>query len=436
MKRSARARSRRARGADAAAALVIGPRIVRCARFASGRRAHAAASTSRARSQDALDGARRAAALVFVPHTTAGLTINEHADPAVARDFEAALERIVGDDWGWEHIEDPEAERALARPRGADGAAGRHPARRRPARARHLAGDLLLRVRRAARPHGLRDARCVDRGRGAHASASGRRRPSPISASASSRGRSPASSGRTARARRRRCARCSGSSTRTRARATVLGQPYRELDRPLDRVGAVLEASEVPPGPLGPEPPARARRGGRLPRSRVDEVLALVELTAAAKRRVGRLLARDAAAARARAARCSATRECSSSTSRPTASTRRASAGCATSCARSPTRPDDPGLEPRALRGRADRRQRRDHPPRPARHAGAVARCSRGVAGGDARAQPGRATGCASCSRAAGRDATTLDADGSLVATRRRRASARSPRRTASSCTS
>ena len=49
-----------------------------------------------------------AAALVYVPHTTAGVTINEHADPAVARDFEAALERIVGDDWGWQHIEEGE----------------------------------------------------------------------------------------------------------------------------------------------------------------------------------------------------------------------------------------------------------------------------------------------------------------------------------------
>ncbi len=52
---------------------------------------------------DSLDSA--SAALLFVPHTTAGLTINEHADPAVARDFEAALERIVGDEWGWQHIE-------------------------------------------------------------------------------------------------------------------------------------------------------------------------------------------------------------------------------------------------------------------------------------------------------------------------------------------
>jgi secondary thiamine-phosphate synthase enzyme len=52
---------------------------------------------------DEADGA--SAALVFVPHTTAGVTINEHADPAVARDFEAALERLVGDSWGWQHVE-------------------------------------------------------------------------------------------------------------------------------------------------------------------------------------------------------------------------------------------------------------------------------------------------------------------------------------------
>jgi secondary thiamine-phosphate synthase enzyme len=53
----------------------------------------------------AVQGADGAAVLVYVPHTTAGVTINEHADPAVARDLERALERIVGDGWGWEHIE-------------------------------------------------------------------------------------------------------------------------------------------------------------------------------------------------------------------------------------------------------------------------------------------------------------------------------------------
>jgi secondary thiamine-phosphate synthase enzyme len=55
--------------------------------------------------QDALEGTDASAALIFVPHTTAGVTINEHADPAVVRDFERALERMVGDDWGWEHVE-------------------------------------------------------------------------------------------------------------------------------------------------------------------------------------------------------------------------------------------------------------------------------------------------------------------------------------------
>src|SRR5256714_12956438 len=59
--------------------------------------------------EDALgetDGA--AAALVYVPRTTAGVTINEHADPAVARDFEMALERIAPEGWGWQHIEEGE----------------------------------------------------------------------------------------------------------------------------------------------------------------------------------------------------------------------------------------------------------------------------------------------------------------------------------------
>ena len=54
---------------------------------------------------DAMDGESGSAVLVYVPHTTAGVTINEHADPAVARDFEAALERMVDDGWPWEHVE-------------------------------------------------------------------------------------------------------------------------------------------------------------------------------------------------------------------------------------------------------------------------------------------------------------------------------------------
>ena len=52
------------------------------------------------------------AALVYVPHTTAGVTINEGADPAVALDLEAALEMVVDDRWDWKHVEDPDGPNA------------------------------------------------------------------------------------------------------------------------------------------------------------------------------------------------------------------------------------------------------------------------------------------------------------------------------------
>lgn len=55
--------------------------------------------------REAAAGEPGSAVLVYVPHTTAGVTINEHADPAVARDLEAALERIVEDGWPWQHVE-------------------------------------------------------------------------------------------------------------------------------------------------------------------------------------------------------------------------------------------------------------------------------------------------------------------------------------------
>ena len=67
------------------------------------RRSHVLDITSDVR--DAAGDARGSAVLVYVPHTTAGVTINEHADPAVARDLEAALERVVDDHWPWQHVE-------------------------------------------------------------------------------------------------------------------------------------------------------------------------------------------------------------------------------------------------------------------------------------------------------------------------------------------
>jgi secondary thiamine-phosphate synthase enzyme len=66
--------------------------------------------------REAVAGETGSAVLVYVPHTTAGLTINEHADPMVARDFEMALQQIVPEGWDWQHIEEGE-ENAPSHPR-------------------------------------------------------------------------------------------------------------------------------------------------------------------------------------------------------------------------------------------------------------------------------------------------------------------------------
>jgi secondary thiamine-phosphate synthase enzyme len=57
--------------------------------------------TSRVR--DATAGATGAAVLVYVPHTTAAITINEKIDPVLVEDLERAFGEIVRDDWGWRH---------------------------------------------------------------------------------------------------------------------------------------------------------------------------------------------------------------------------------------------------------------------------------------------------------------------------------------------
>jgi len=54
--------------------------------------------------REALDGTNGAsAALVYVPHTTAGVAINERIDPELVTDLENAFQRVVGDDWEWKH---------------------------------------------------------------------------------------------------------------------------------------------------------------------------------------------------------------------------------------------------------------------------------------------------------------------------------------------
>ena len=53
---------------------------------------------------EALNGADgAAAALVYVPHTTAGVTINERIDPELVDDLENAFHHVVSDEWEWKH---------------------------------------------------------------------------------------------------------------------------------------------------------------------------------------------------------------------------------------------------------------------------------------------------------------------------------------------
>jgi secondary thiamine-phosphate synthase enzyme len=42
---------------------------------------------------------------VYVPHTTAGVTINEHADPDVARDVEGIFDRLIPLEGPYRHAE-------------------------------------------------------------------------------------------------------------------------------------------------------------------------------------------------------------------------------------------------------------------------------------------------------------------------------------------
>jgi len=42
---------------------------------------------------------------VFVPHTTAGITVNEHADPSVAADISEQLSRLVPQRGDYHHLE-------------------------------------------------------------------------------------------------------------------------------------------------------------------------------------------------------------------------------------------------------------------------------------------------------------------------------------------
>lgn len=68
--------------------------------------------------------------------------------------------------------------------------------------------------------------------------------------------------------------------------ALVFGRRYRDLEDPVRRVGAVLESNDFHPGRSGRDHLRALALAAELAPSRVDEVLEVVELDAAAGRRV------------------------------------------------------------------------------------------------------------------------------------------------------
>jgi len=61
--------------------------------------------TSLVREQIRRAGIAEGVCVLHCPHTTAGLTLNEHTDPAVATDMLHALDQLVSEKHTWEHLE-------------------------------------------------------------------------------------------------------------------------------------------------------------------------------------------------------------------------------------------------------------------------------------------------------------------------------------------
>jgi ABC-2 type transport system ATP-binding protein len=77
-----------------------------------------------------------------------------------------------------------------------------------------------------------------------------------------------------------------GLAEPTAGEALVFGRRYRDLDQPTRRVGAVLESNDFNPGRSGRNHLRVLAVSAGIATSRVDEVLELVELGSAARRRV------------------------------------------------------------------------------------------------------------------------------------------------------
>ena len=74
-------------------------------RISTSKRSEMIDITARVTEAVAASGVKNGFCVIYVPHTTAGVTINEGADPAVRRDIVMELDRLVPLDDGYAHAE-------------------------------------------------------------------------------------------------------------------------------------------------------------------------------------------------------------------------------------------------------------------------------------------------------------------------------------------
>src|SRR5688500_1873889 len=148
-----------------------------------------------------------------------------------------------------------------------------------------MAGDLLLRVRRAARENGLRQRAPVIEVEGLTKRFGSTLAVDDLSFSVGP-GRITGFLGPNGAGKSTTMRAVLGLVHPTRGRTSVLGVRYRELTEPVRRVGVLLETFDAHPGRSGRNHLRVLAVAGGIPRSRADEVLSLVDLGAAGRRRV------------------------------------------------------------------------------------------------------------------------------------------------------
>jgi secondary thiamine-phosphate synthase enzyme len=79
--------------------------LTRELRVRTSRRSQLLEITAEVEQAVAASGVSNGVCYLVVPHTTAGIIVNENDDPAVARDIETVLERLVPAEAGYRHLE-------------------------------------------------------------------------------------------------------------------------------------------------------------------------------------------------------------------------------------------------------------------------------------------------------------------------------------------